>query len=44
VFAHRLVLTAEAGVRETDPGDVVGDVLDSVSVPGVDGPSGDGRG
>jgi MoxR-like ATPase len=42
VFAHRLVLTADAAVRGTDPGDVVGDVLDSVEVPAVRDPEGSG--
>ncbi|WP_226022669.1 AAA family ATPase [Halomicrobium salinisoli] len=35
VFAHRLVLTADASVREVDPADVVADVLDRVEVPAV---------
>ncbi|KAA9399146.1 MoxR family ATPase [Haloarcula sp. CBA1130] len=34
-FAHRLVLTADAGVRGVDPATVVDDVLDSVEVPAV---------
>jgi MoxR-like ATPase len=41
VFAHRLVLTADAGVRGVDPGEVVTDVLDGVPVPAVDGATGD---
>ena len=35
VFAHRLVLTADASVREVDPDDVVRDVLDRIEVPAV---------
>jgi MoxR-like ATPase len=35
VFAHRLVLTADANVRETSRADVLADVLDSVAVPAV---------
>ncbi|AEM55944.1 ATPase AAA [Haloarcula hispanica N601] len=34
-FAHRLVLTADAGVRGVDPATVVDDVLDRVEVPAV---------
>jgi len=34
-FAHRLVLTDEAGVRGVDRADVVADVLDRVDVPAV---------
>jgi len=34
-FAHRLVLTADAGVRGVDPATVVRDVLDRVEVPAV---------
>ncbi|WP_424002336.1 AAA family ATPase [Haloarcula salina] len=34
-FAHRLVLTADAGVRGVDPVTVVRDVVDSVEVPAV---------
>jgi MoxR-like ATPase len=36
VFAHRLVLTADAEVRGTDPGAVVQDVLGRTEVPAVD--------
>ncbi|MFC6974657.1 MoxR family ATPase [Halomicroarcula sp. GCM10025709] len=36
VFAHRLVLTADADVRGTDPAAVVRDVLGRVDVPAVD--------
>ncbi|WP_436935869.1 AAA family ATPase [Halovenus marina] len=35
VFAHRLVLTADANVRETSRADVLADVLDNVAVPAV---------
>lgn len=35
VMTHRLVLTAEAGIRDVEAGDVVADVLDSVDVPGA---------
>jgi MoxR-like ATPase len=35
VFAHRLVLTADANVRGTGRADVLTDVLDSVAVPAV---------
>ncbi|WP_436932770.1 AAA family ATPase [Halosimplex halobium] len=35
-FAHRLVLTTEASVRDADPADVVDDVLGRVAVPAVD--------
>jgi len=35
VFTHRLVLTADAGVRGTDPATVLDDVLQRVPVPGV---------
>ncbi|WP_135365468.1 AAA family ATPase [Halosimplex halophilum] len=35
-FAHRLVLTTEASVRDADPADVVDDVLERVAVPAVD--------
>ncbi|WP_026190167.1 AAA family ATPase [Halomicrobium katesii] len=35
VFAHRLVLTADASVREVDPDEVVRDVLDRIEVPAV---------
>lgn len=35
VFQHRLVLTTEATVRDTDPRAVVHDVLDGVDVPAV---------
>ena len=35
VLAHRIVLTPEAAVRETDPVDVVRDVVDSTDVPGA---------
>ncbi|PSP93851.1 ATPase [Halobacteriales archaeon QS_4_62_28] len=35
VFAHRLVLTADASVRSIDPADIVPDVLDQVRVPAV---------
>jgi len=37
-FAHRLVLTTEASVRDTDPAQVVDDVLERVAVPAVDEP------
>ncbi|QLH79570.1 MoxR family ATPase [Halosimplex rubrum] len=37
-FAHRLVLTTEASVRDADPVQVVDDVLDRVAVPAVDEP------
>jgi len=40
VFAHRLVLTADAKVRGATPGTVVGDVVDRVEVPAVDPASG----
>ena len=35
VFAHRLVLTADAGVRGVDRATVVGEVVDGVEVPAV---------
>jgi len=35
-FDHRIVLTTEAGVRETTAADVIEDVLDRVPVPAVD--------
>jgi len=35
-FAHRLVLTTEASVRDVDPVTVVDDVLDDVAVPAVE--------
>ncbi|MFC3476762.1 AAA family ATPase [Halobacterium litoreum] len=35
VLVHRLVLTGEATVEQTDPADVVADVLDRVEVPAV---------
>jgi len=35
VFAHRLVLTADASVRSIDPADIVPDILDRVKVPAV---------
>jgi len=35
VFAHRLVLSADASVRETDPSDIVRDALGNVPVPAV---------
>jgi len=35
VFAHRLVLTADASVRDTDPATVVRDVLERIEVPAV---------
>ena len=35
-FAHRLVLTTEASVRDGDPAEVVDDVLERVAVPAVD--------
>jgi len=35
VFAHRLVLTADASVRSIDPADIVPDILDQVRVPAV---------
>jgi MoxR-like ATPase len=45
VFAHRLVLTADAGVRGTDPSEVVRAVVGSVEVPGIGDPEDDrGRG
>jgi len=34
-FAHRLVLTDEANVRDADPRAVVADVLEQVEVPAV---------
>ena len=37
VFSHRLVLTADAGVRGVDRSDIVAEVLDSVPVPGAEG-------
>ncbi|ELZ25637.1 ATPase AAA [Halosimplex carlsbadense 2-9-1] len=37
-FAHRLVLTTEATVRDADPVQVVDDVLEQVAVPAVDEP------
>ncbi|QLH84543.1 AAA family ATPase [Halosimplex pelagicum] len=37
-FAHRLVLTTEASVRDADPVQVVDDVLERVAVPAVDEP------
>jgi MoxR-like ATPase len=36
VFAHRLVLTADAEVRGATPERVVGDVIEQVEVPAVD--------
>jgi hypothetical protein len=42
VFSHRLVLTADAGVRGVDRSAIVADVLDSVPVPGADGAGGQG--
>jgi MoxR-like ATPase len=36
VFAHRLVLTADAGVRGVEPEDVVADIRDQVTVPAVE--------
>jgi MoxR-like ATPase len=36
VFAHRLVLAADANLRQTTPASVVADVLDRVAVPAVD--------
>ena len=36
VFAHRLVLAADANLRQTTPETVVADVLDRVAVPAVD--------
>jgi len=44
VFSHRLVLTADAGVRGVDRSAIVADVLDSVPVPGADGAGGHGGG
>jgi len=35
-FAHRLVLTTEASVRDADPVQVVDDVLERIAVPAVD--------
>ena len=35
-FAHRLVLTTEASVRETEPATIVDDVLGRIAVPAVD--------
>ncbi|WP_340099999.1 MoxR family ATPase [Salinibaculum salinum] len=40
VFSHRLVLTADAGVRGVERSEIVADVLDSVAVPGAEGGSG----
>ncbi|QPV62078.1 MoxR family ATPase [Halosimplex litoreum] len=37
-FAHRLVLTTEASVRDADPAQVVDDALERVAVPAVDEP------
>ncbi len=37
VFSHRLVLTADAGVRGVERSEIVADVLDSVAVPGAEG-------
>jgi MoxR-like ATPase len=37
VFAHRLVLTAEAGIEGASPRDVVSSIADSVTVPSMDG-------
>jgi MoxR-like ATPase len=43
VFAHRLVLTADAEVRGATPETVVGDVVERVEVPAVDPGSGGQR-
>jgi MoxR-like ATPase len=40
VFSHRLVLTADAGVRGVERSEIVADVLDTVPVPGAEGGSG----
>jgi MoxR-like ATPase len=40
VFSHRLVLTADAGVRGVERSEIVADVLDNVAVPGAEGGSG----
>lgn len=37
VFAHRLVLTTEAGIRSVDPAGIVQDALNAVEVPGATG-------
>jgi len=37
VFAHRLVLTTESGVRDVDPNTIIDEALDSIAVPGADG-------
>lgn len=37
VFAHRLVLTTESGVRGVDPDSILDDALNSIEVPGADG-------
>jgi MoxR-like ATPase len=37
VFTHRIVLTADAGVRGTDRADVIAAVLDTVDVPAMGG-------
>jgi len=35
VMTHRLVLTSEADIKNVDPREVVGDILDTVEVPGA---------
>ncbi len=40
VFTHRIVLTADAGVRGVERSEIVASVLDSVDVPAVSGQSG----
>ncbi|UWG47801.1 AAA+ ATPase of MoxR-like family, a component of a putative secretion system [Halanaeroarchaeum sp. HSR-CO] len=39
LFAHRVVRTTDASVRDIDPESIVSDALDSVSVPGVAKPA-----
>jgi len=36
LYAHRLVLTTDASIRDVDPNDIVAEALDAVSVPGMD--------
>ncbi len=37
VFAHRLVLTTDAAIREIDPELIITETLDAIKVPGADG-------
>ncbi len=37
VFAHRLVLTTDASIRELDQKEIIAEAVDSVEVPGSDG-------